>query len=145
MRSSVRIGFTAMAVAGVLAACGDDDGTTDPPATGEVRVTVETAGAPESGVTIRLFEAGGTTATDTGTTGSNGQVTFTSLEPGGYDVEMDPPADRELADGEDSRKAVTVVAGQRAAVGFALAEVGGGDVVEVRLTGNLTFEPSTVT
>lgn len=147
MRSSVRFAGVSILAAGIaMLACGDNGGTTDPPdETGDVRVTVAADGAAESGITVSLFAGPGGSALDTETTGSDGRATFTDLDVGSYQVEVDVPEGRELAEGEDARKSVTVTANQRTDVEFDFVPADMGNVVEVVLTGNLTFEPSDVT
>jgi uncharacterized surface anchored protein len=54
-------------------------------------------------VVVRLFEAGGSTAIETATTGYAGRAIF-RLAPGGYDAEIVVPAGYQLASGESSRR-----------------------------------------
>lgn len=54
-------------------------------------------------VVVRLFEAGGSTAIETATTGYAGRAIF-RLVPGNYDAEIVVPAGYELASGESSRR-----------------------------------------
>lgn len=149
MRFSVQTVALAVLVAGgSVVACGDDDGTTNPPVeeeTGSVEVTVESDGSAESGVTVQLFETGGTSALETESTGSDGTAAFDDLDPGTYEVEVEVPEGRELVEGEEARKSVTVTVGQTSSVDFELEPADEGTVVEVLLTADLTFEPSDVT
>ncbi|MGH9173505.1 MAG: plastocyanin/azurin family copper-binding protein [Vicinamibacterales bacterium] len=151
MQRSSRALFAAgmtLAIAFAVSACGGDGGTDpDPdPAPAQIRVTVSADGSNHAGVTTRLFAAGGSSAIATLTTGSSGTATFTNLDPGDYDVEVTAPSGFELASGESGRKPVTATSGQTANVSFALASTGGGgQIVEVRLTANLTFVPAQVT
>lgn len=132
-----------------LLACGSDggngNGTTDPPTTGEVRATVTMDGAPESGVTVRLYAPGAANPSATQTTASNGTTTFGNLEPGGREVEVVVPQDAMLADGEQARKNTSVTAGQTATLSFALESESQGNVVEILAQDDLTFSPSQVT
>ncbi|MGH7481883.1 MAG: plastocyanin/azurin family copper-binding protein [Longimicrobiales bacterium] len=131
-----------------LSACGGGGGTDpDPePDPAQIRVTVTADGSNQSGVTTRLFDAGGSSAIATLTTGSSGTATFTNLDPGGYEVEVTAPSGFELASGESGRKSVTATAGQTENVSFALAGTGGGGpVVEVLATSSDSFDPPTTT
>ncbi|MEX2473208.1 MAG: plastocyanin/azurin family copper-binding protein [Gemmatimonadota bacterium] len=106
-------------------ACGGDDGGnggTDPTTTGTVRVTVNADGSAHQGATVRLFESGGSTASATQTTGSDGRVTFSDVPEGTHDVEIDVPTGFSLDDGETEQKSVTVTAGATANATFAIVE-----------------------
>lgn len=134
---------------GSVAGCGES-GTAPPGGTepAEIAVTVTADGNAESGVTVRLYENGGTSAISTGQTGSNGVAAFGDLEAGGYEVEVEVPAGLELATGQTPRRAVTVATGGSAQVAFALVTEDDdepGDVVEINLTSSLVFDPSEVT
>jgi plastocyanin len=126
----------------LVAACGDDGGGTGVD-TGQIQVTVTTDGSAEEGVMVSLFAQGATSATATDATGGNGVATFADVEPGTWELEVDPPEELTLAEGEQSRKSVTATAGETAELDFALT--GEGDVVEVTLTQNLTFSPDEIT
>ena len=148
--SSIRIGralgLVVLAAVGVWA-CGDDG--TEPPVGGEdnpttVRVVVSEGGDGVAGVTVRLFDVEGASAIATDETGSTGRATF-EVDPGAYEAEIDVPAELELDEGETPRKSVTVAEGGTSTVSFALVRPNGGDVVEIRATSALTFEPSEVT
>jgi plastocyanin len=108
-----------------------------------VTVTVTADGSGRAGVTVELYDEGGSTELDSQTTGSNGQVTFSDLEPGSYDVEITLPADLELDTGQAARRTVQASEGATAQVTFAL--VTGQDVVEVKMTSGLRFEPADLT
>jgi plastocyanin len=129
--------------------CGGDGGGTEPEVqTGRILVTVTSDGEPESGVPVQLFSGPGGTPLVTGSTGGNGQTTFSELDPGNYDIEVDPPSGLALSEGEMARKAVTVTSGATSDLSFALTANGGGtggEVVEILLNQNLTFSPAQVT
>ncbi len=147
------VGAVSAAVLGLVVmatACGDDGGTEPPPNGNDaaaIVVTVTADGATESGVTVRLYEGGGSTAVATRQTGSNGRTTFGDLEAGVYEVEVEVPAGLELATGQTARRSLTVAAGGSGNVEFSLVSLDGppSDVVEIRLTGSFTFDPSEVT
>lgn len=147
MASYVRVLMVVIAVAvpgALLQACGGDDGDpigSDPT---RIQVTVRADGAAEPGVTVRLFNAGGSTPLTQGMTTSNGQVTFNELDAGTYDVEVELPSDMEMATGE-ARRPVPVAAGQTATVTFELESVLPAGTEQVGLTGSLTFSPSSLT
>lgn len=110
----------------LIASCSSDSGDGDPiepDPKGSIQASVTGDGAALSGVTVRVFATGGSTALVSGSTGANGQTTFAELEPGTYDVEVVVLAGFELASGEMARKPVTVVAEQTATVSFALEEI----------------------
>ncbi len=137
----------AAACAFAVSACGGDDnggGTTDPPTTGSLRAAVTVDGANTSGVTVRLYDAGGSTATATQTTGNDGTTTFSNLDPGAREVEVVPPSGAVVPTGEQARKSASVTAGQTAQLSFALASEGG-EVVEIEVRDNLTFSPAELT
>lgn len=151
---SVRIGSTAgilVLAAGLVwvGAC-DSGGGTEPPTEqrSTIQVTVTADGSGREGVTVRLFETGGTTPVATQQTGSNGAASFSNLDAGSYEAEAVVPSGLELAAGESARKAVTVAAGATASVAIALVSSGGSngdDVVEIHLTAGNRFSPSSVT
>lgn len=149
MGSALRIGLALVvaSASAVALSCGGDDGgdITDPGSdTGAIRATVTQDGTAAPGVTVRLYTAGGSSAQSTQTTGGDGNATFGSLSPGGYDVEVVLPAGTELVEGAP-RRSVTAQAGATATVTFALASEAAGDVVEVVVRGNLTFSPEELT
>ena len=112
----------AMATLGV--ACSEDgNDPVDPPVKGAITATVTGDGAALSGVTVRVFAEGSTTALETGNTAGNGQVTFDDLDPGAYEVEVVVLGGYELASGQTARRDVTVVGEQTATVTFALQEI----------------------
>lgn len=127
-----------------VASCGDDGGDPTGSDVGRIEATVRADGSGESGVTVRLFASGGTAALGQATTNTSGVATFANLDPGGYDVEVEVPAELELAPDETDRRAVTVTAGGTASVTFDLVAVIAGEVVEITLSG-VTFTPSDVT
>jgi len=131
----------------VMVSCGDDDpGPSDPETTGDLRATVTADGTGLADVTVRLFEAGGTTATATQTTGSNGQTTFSDVEAGAYEVEIELPEGFLLETGEDDRQDASVTAGSTTNVEFALTEEEGegGEVVVINASGT-SFSETDVT
>ena len=146
MRRYVRTAVVWAALGGLgIAACGDDgNGGTTEPDPSQIRVTVQTDGAADAGVTARLFASGGTSALAQAVTNSNGQATFTGLDAGSYDVGIEVPADLELSAGESARKSVTVAAGATANVTFQLESLEAGNVTVVTLNA-ASFSPSTVT
>lgn len=151
MRGRV-LGAVSAAALGLVvgaAGCGGDGGTAPPNGNdaAAIEVTVTADGAAESGVTVRLYEDGGSTAVATRQTGSNGRADFGDLEAGAYEVEVDVPTGLELATGQTARRSLTVTSGGSAQVSFALVSVDGppSDVVEIRLTSSFTFDPSSVT
>ncbi|MBR9990702.1 MAG: carboxypeptidase regulatory-like domain-containing protein [Gemmatimonadetes bacterium] len=109
-----------------------------------IRASVTAASQPRSNVTVRLYDAGATTARATQTTNASGVATFAALTPAAFDVEVVVPSGFELASGEVARKQVTTTAGAEAAVAFALESTSSGNVVEVELNGT-SFQPSAVT
>lgn len=104
-----------------LGACGGDGDPagTDDPAAVRTRVAAD-GGEPVSGVGVELLDAGGSAPLATGATDGAGEAVFSGLDPGSYDVAVDPPGEYELADGEPGRKTVTAAAGSTADVSFAL-------------------------
>lgn len=135
-------------------ACSGDSGTNPNPPngngddeTGTVVVMVGMDGDGLSGVTVRLFPSGSSTAAGTEQTESNGRAQFDDVEAGSYEVEIDVPEGLELDEGESSRKSVTVSGGGTGNVAFGLV-TGGGDgseIVEIHLTANFQFDPSELT
>jgi plastocyanin len=130
----------------LLGACGGNGSDpVDPgPQQAAIQTTVTLDGAPASGVEIRLFASSGGAALAVQQTGSDGTTTFTALDPGTYEVEVDVPAGAEL-DPATPRRSVTATAGSTAAVTFALATAGGADEVTITVTGSLSFSPADVT
>jgi plastocyanin len=136
-------GVTVVAVGMLLGACGGNGADPiDPgPQQAAIRTTVTLNGAPAPGVEVRLFGSAGGAALEVQETGGDGTTTFTALEPGTYEVEVDVPAGAEL---DTPRRSVTAAGGSTAAVTFALALEGGPDAVTIALTGSLTFDPADV-
>lgn len=113
------------------------------PTVGQIRAEVLDGATPISGVEVNLYDAGGSTALTTLSTGANGQVLFEELEPADYDVEIELPVDFEMADGDTARKEATVVAGETAEVDFA---VNGPNAMFAEVTaGGTSFTPDDVT
>lgn len=136
---------TLLAAAGLALSCGDGNGGgtgTEDPAT--ITATVTADGSNQSGVTVSLFATGGTTALSTATTGSNGVATFSNLDPGSYEVEIQVPAGLTLGSNEQGRKSVSATAGQTSNVSFGLVTLQSG-TVPIELTANNTFSPDNVT
>ncbi|MEX2467504.1 MAG: plastocyanin/azurin family copper-binding protein [Gemmatimonadota bacterium] len=140
-----RTSLVLFAMLALLSCGGSDNGTTEPDTTGDLRVTVNADGSGLAGVTVRFFAGGGSTATTTQATGSDGRTTFADVAAGSHDVEIEVPDGFVRAAGEDDRKSASVTAGSTANVSFALEEEISGDVVEVTLNDDLTFSPATVT
>lgn len=128
----------------LVASCGgDDNGTTDPETTGDLRATVTADGTGLADVTVRVFESGGSTAAATQTTGADGRTTFSDLEAGTYEVEIELPDGFVLDSGEEERQEASVTAGATANVAFALTEEGG-EVVVITASGT-SFSDADVT
>ena len=110
-----------------------------------IRATVTADGAARSGVTVRLYNAGSSSASSTRSTAADGTASFLNIQPGGYDVEVVPPSGFELASGQ-ARRGVTATSGAVTPVAFALTETtgGGGNVQVINIVG-LSFSPATVT
>ena len=126
--------------------CGDgdgDNGGTDPGTTGTVSVTVTADGSPKADVPVQLFPPSGTSATQTVNTNSNGVAQFSSVEEGSWEVAVMVPTGFELAQGEEGRKDISVVAGQTASTSFSLEDTFQGETIEA--TASLTFSPSSLT
>lgn len=143
---SIFAGLSLMALVATIAGCGGsegDNGGTDPETTGTVQVTVTADGSAKSNVLVQLFTPSASTSTAAVNTNSSGVATFSSVEEGAWELEVTTPGGFDLADGEEQRKSVTVVAGQTATRSFALVDNFEGTTVEA--TANLTFSPSTVT
>lgn len=152
--NSVRVGgaVSVLLAVGLWASACNGNGGTEPPPNGgnqtaTIQVTVRADGSGQQGITVRLFASGGNSALATGQTASNGVVSFTELEAGTYETEVAVPAGLELDTGESARKTVSATAGSTATVSFNLVseEPVDDDAVEIRLTGQNTFEPSNVT
>jgi plastocyanin len=129
-----------------LATCGGDDNgdpPIEPPTTGTIAVTVRADGDPQSGVTVNLFASGSSTVTETQTTSSNGVATFSDLDEGTWDVEVDPPEGFDLDAGEDARKSATVTAGGIATASFDLVDTFEGQ--EITAGDNLAFSQPNLT
>lgn len=138
------VALAALAVTGLAGACDSGGGGTEPVTDGEIEVTVTLDGAAAAGIGLELFQAGGTAAQATGTTGTDGSATWRDLEPGSYEVAVDVLEGFELADGE-ARRGISVTGGSTATVSFALETLGGSEVVEVLLRQSLEFSPSELT
>ncbi|MDH3223812.1 MAG: plastocyanin/azurin family copper-binding protein [Gemmatimonadota bacterium] len=145
LRSYLFVALALVASAAVTA-CGDDD-PMDPdppgPTTGTLNVTVNADGAAQSGVTVNLYASGGATPTSVGVTGGNGMATFSNLDPGTWDVEVELPDGFELDTGEQARKSATVVAGETASASFALVDTFDGELIMAQ--DNLTFSQASLT
>lgn len=144
-----KVGATVLATFLALGCGGSDNGgnggTTDPPTTGNLRVTVNADGSGIAGVTVRFFASGGSTPTTTQTTGTDGRTTFSDVAEASHDVAIEVPEGFVLADGEDDRKSASVTAGSTEDVTFSLEEDPSTSVVEVFAQDNLTFsEPNLV-
>lgn len=113
-----------------------------PPTEGQLRARVVDGTTGVAGVEVKLFEAGGMTAIETLTTGSDGRVLFPALDAGDYDVEITVPEDYELAAGETSRKSANVSAGATTDVVFEVESTL--EVVIITASGT-DFSPATVT
>jgi plastocyanin len=142
----VAAGLLPVAAGLLLGACGGNGSDPiDPgPQQAAIQTTVTLDGAPASGVEIRLFGSSGGAALAVQETGSDGTTTFTALDPGTYEVEVEVPEGAEL-DPATPRRSVTATGGTTAAVTFALATAGGADVVTIMVTGSLSFNPADVT
>jgi plastocyanin len=128
----------------MLSCGGSDNGTTEPVTTGNLRATVTADGSARSGVTVRHFPSGSGTAAATQTTDSNGRATFSGVDAGAHEVEIDVPDGLVLNDGEAARKSATVTASATADVAFALSSEVAGTVVEITLSG-VAFSDTDVT
>ena len=142
------VGTLALAV-GLVAACDGDENGTGPngedPGDATIVATVTADGSAEQGVTLDLYEEGGTTSLETATTDMAGEAEFTLLDAGTYDVEVTVPSGLALASGEEARKAVTVSESGQAAVSFALeTPVEATDTVVVEAV-NFEFTPADLT
>lgn len=109
----------------MVASCSEDGGDDPivPVVEGSIRAMVTADGAALSGVTVRLFADGGSTALASGNTSAAGQTTFDDLEPGVYEVEVVILAGYQLGAGQTARRDVPVVADQTASVTFVLQEI----------------------
>lgn len=135
--------FGILAVSFLVYACGGDNGGngTEVETDGTIEVTVTADGSPRANVMVQLFTPGASSPSRATPTSSNGVATFT-VEEGSYELEVVPPETFDLADGEDSRKSVDVVAGQTATRSFALQDVFTGETVDA--TADFTFNPSSL-
>lgn len=135
---------TLLAAAGLALSCDGGNGGTGTVDTATITATVTADGSNRSGVTVSLFASGGTTALSTATTGSNGVATFSNLDAGSYEVEIEVPAGLTLGSNEQGRKSVSATAGQTSNVSFGLVTVQSG-TVDIELTASNTFSPDDVT
>lgn len=143
---SIFAGLSSMALVAMIAGCGGSEGGnggTEPETTGTVQVTVTADGSGKSGVLVQLFAPSASTPTAAVNTNSSGVATFSSVEEGAWELEITTPGGFDLADGEEQRKSVTVVAGQTATSSFDLVDNFTGTTIEA--TASNTFSPSTVT
>ncbi len=143
-RSILPLGGIAVATLFIYA-CGSDDpgGGMDPVTTGTINVTVRVDGSAQAGILVQLFAPGATTPTSAVATAGNGIATFTTVQQGEWEVEVEIPQGLDLDTGETARKSVTVVASQTATTAFALRDVFQGETIEAN--GSLEFSPSTLT
>jgi plastocyanin len=130
---------------GVLLSCDAEGGTDVVPDT-QIKVTVTADGSGLAGVTVELYEGGGTTVLSSRSTGNTGEATFPGLDAGTYEVEITVPAGYVVTGDGPTRQTVMVAAEQTAEATFALeSEDPPGEVVEVHMTSSLTFSPSELT
>ena len=144
-RQSIR-STVVLATALAFVGCGSDDGGnggTEPGTTGTVSVTVTADGSSKAGVPVQLFPPSGSSPTATVNTNGSGVAQFSSVEEGSWEVEVLVPEGFALAQGEDARKSITVVAGQTASTSFSLEDTFQGETIEA--TASLTFSPSSLT
>lgn len=144
VRTVRAVGVLVVAAVAGLSACGDGGGNGTTELDTQIRVTVRVDGSGQSGITVLLFEPGGTAALATETTNSSGQATFDDVDAGDYDVEVEVPSDLELAEGHAARREVTVAAGATQTVIVDLVSPGAANVQVVNL-GSTSFSPSSVT
>lgn len=133
-----------LAVLAAVACGGSDNGGTDPATTGNLRVTVTADGSARSGVAVHRYASGSSTVAGTQTTGGDGTATFSGIDAGTHDVEIDLPDGFVLNDGETARKSANVTAGSTANVAFALSSEAAGEVQQITLSGT-SFSPNDVT
>lgn len=136
-----------LAVGVTLVACDSD--STDPydqngngEEPGSISITVTADGDPLSGVTVDLFEEGSTTVLETGTTNELGEVAFTDLDVGTFEVEVTVPSGYAVANEGPTRETIDVAEGGESAVTFSLESTA--EVVEVELI-NYEFTPADLT
>jgi plastocyanin len=129
----------------LVSACGSDGHPppTEVGTTGTIRVTVRADGSTKANVVVQLFSPGSNAAEATTSTGSNGVATFPNVDEGDWELEVVPPQTFALADGEDERKSVTVVAGATESSSFDLADVFEGETVDAE--DSYQFMPSSLT
>ncbi|HUG41499.1 MAG TPA: plastocyanin/azurin family copper-binding protein [Longimicrobiales bacterium] len=139
---AILITVAVLVPAGLVTACSGDGNVvgTDPT---RIQVTVQADGVGASGITVRLYASGGSTALNEATTSGSGQVTFSGLDAGTFDVEVVVPSNLELDEGE-ARRPVTVGAGSTATVTFSLVSVLPPGTTEVVLDA-ASFSPASVT
>lgn len=143
LRSISPLGGLLLLTVLVYACGGDENGGTDPVTTGTIAATVTADGSARVGVLVQLFAAGAGTATTAVATSSNGVATFSNVEEGSWEVEVEIPEGFDLDTGETARKSITVVATQTASTSFALVDVFEGETIEAN--GSLEFSPSALT
>lgn len=139
------VGAVLLVAAVVLWSCSDDGNGVTTPEVASIDVTVIADGDPRNGVSVELYEEGGSAALETEMTGSDGSVTFADVEPGTYEVEIAVPEGFLVESGASARQSVTVAEGETGTVAFALESDGSGsDIVEIQLTSQFTFSPDNV-
>jgi len=134
-------------VATVLSSCAEEGSLFYPietPTTGTIVAAVTADGSAQQGVTLRLYPPGSNTATSTQTTDDEGLATFEQVDPGVWQVDVEPPPGFDLAPGEEASRIVTVTAelGVTTNVSFALVDTFSG--VEVTASDDLTFSQANV-
>lgn len=118
----------ALVAVGALA-CGGGGGPTEPgpepppgpgtDETGRIDANVTNGEEPVEGADVLLFDAGGA-ALDTATSGTDGQVSFSDLEAGPHDVEVEPVEPYVQGPNAASRKTVSVESGATTEVALPL-------------------------
>ena len=146
MRARHGLAFAAALAAATIFAC--DGYGTQPGGTTSVTAIVTGDGSALAGVAVALFEQGGTTALENGSTGGDGRAEFGDLSEGSYDVEITVP-DGFVVEGDGpTRKTVEATESQPGQATFALVSgdtASPPEVVEVHMTSSFTFESSDVT
>lgn len=95
------------------------------------------------GVSVELFEAGGTSPIDVGVTDDQGELTLMDMAPGSYEVEIEIPVGYVTTGEDTNREAVTVGEEEAAVVSFTLGL--DPNVVEVHMTSDFRFSPADLT